>query len=806
MKKINFPLLIGSILIMVILLVAFFPQFFTNKDPNYQQTVSVKQIIENDRVVSSEILSSPWGPNEDNIMGTDDFGRDVYARLIYGTKTTMKTAFLIVLFRLLIALPLGLLAGIGSKAASSFIRFFYTVFTAIPLLLVAFIVFNIGYFASLHLEASIIAFAVVLSILGWGKLGKQIEEKVVMVMKEDFIEGEIALGKNKFQIVTQNIIPHLLPFLVSTAFIEMGLSIFLLAQLSVLEIFVGPRLIKDRNDALNMHFAIAAQPEWASILSGITRHNRVGNYWLGIYPALVFSLGILAFNLTGEGLRMEFEKRNSRVISFIRRISYSLSPRLFAQQISNFKEYSKPVITKTLSITLIIVYILLPAKQSLHPFDLDMATSHLEEFVKPEYKGRLAFSEGNYLAGNYIVDKLREYGIEPLLEDSYIQEFEYTEAMIPYIQQRPNLPVLASPIEYATIKLTDMDGAEFTYKIDEDFKVAALPSTLSNSNEEEVYAGISDLNNRYIGNLSGENTENSIAVETLSGYRDILHKIPRTLEHQIYFWLIEDELHQAFPTYSIRANSIAIIPRGEMAKKIASDKYEVEIKIKKGESENFSDKGRNILGVIPGKDWDKPDDINNKKDLIIVGAPYDGLGMLDGKVGAIRATAASINLEIARIVSQLEEPLDKTIVFAFWDGDSVFNIGGSYYSVNKGRIFSSQHYNITYFDVGYASNEKRVNLDIATSTLGELQVNTYHINEGLNSRLKKQKIPYAYRNSNSKAFRNIGITLSLKIAAGSGHTSIIDTKNDTLENINKRQMKNIGQVITDLLTMDENFN
>lgn len=111
---------------------------------------------------------------------------------------------------------------------------------------------------------------------------------------------------------------------------------------------------------------------------------------------------------------------------------------------------------------------------------------------------------------------------------------------------------------------------------------------------------------------------------------------------------------------------------------------------------------------------------------------------------------------------------------------------------NKGRIFSSQHYNITYFDVGYASNEKRMNLDIATSTLGELQVNTYHINEGLNSRLKKQKIPYAYRNSNSKAFRNIGITLSLKIAAGSGHTSIIDTKNE--ENLLKKKNKEMQRI------------
>lgn len=743
MKKINVPLLMGSFLLMGLLLVAFFPQYFTNKPPNFQETISIKEVVENGRVVSTEILSSPWAPNKENIMGTDDFGRDVYSRLIYGTKTTLKTAFLIVLFRLLIAIPLGVLAGIGNKFSSAIIRFFYTVFTAIPLLLVAFLVFNIGYFASLHLEASIIAFAVVLSILGWGKLGKQIEEKVAIVMKEEFIEGEIALGKNKFQIVTQNIIPHLLPFLVSISFIEMGLSIFLLAQLSVLEVFVGPRLIKDRNTDLNIHYAIAAQPEWASILSGINRHNRMGNYWLGIYPALVFAVGILAFNLTGEGLRIEFEKRNSKVVSFIRKFSFLVSPRLYLAQILKFKEYYKPVIIKTGCILLAIVYITLPPQRSLHPFNIDYAMEHLNELMKPEYGGRVTLSQGNFLAGEYIVDKLKEYGLQPLNGENYIHEFDYYDAMLPFVQQRPNMPIIARPIEEGTIMLTSKEGEVSIYKIQEDFTVVALPRDFSNRGEhtlEEVtYVGKTIINNEFAGNLSGEYGENFALVEHLNNYREIAHRIPRTMEHQIYFWIVEEDRHQAFPTYGIRTDSIAIVPRGELAQKITSDQFEVEIKIRQSTSERDGYNGRNIFAVLPGKDWDETDDIDNKKDLIIVGAPYDGLGMMDGNTGAMRGSSAAINLEMARIISQLEEPPNQTIIFAFWDGDSLINIGGSYYSVTRGRMFSTQHYNITYFDVGYASSEKRVNLDLATSTLNELQVNTYGITEEINSRLKKAK-------------------------------------------------------------------
>jgi len=436
----------------------------------------------------------------------------------------------------------------------------------------------------------------------------------------------------------------------------------------------------------------------------------------------------------------------------------------------------------------------------------------LNELVKPEYEGRLFLSEGNYLAGEYIIDQLKEYGLESIDGEDYSQEFKYRDALLPVFPSYPNMPFLTLPLEEGTIKLTSNDGEVSIYNVHDDFMVAVLGYGLLKDveviGEEISRTGIS-VNKKNADELSGKDKGSSIAlVENVNGIQEIAPRLVRgQFHHPIYFWIVEEDQQRPFPTYGINTNSIAIVPRGELAKKISSDQYEVEIKIRQSKPKSDGYRGRNILAVLPGKDWDQPDDIKNKKkkDIIIVGSIYDGLGMMDDRVGAMRASRAAINLEIARVISQLEEPLDKTIVFAFWDGDSLLSSSGSYYAAERARIFSTQDYNITYLDVGFASNQKRINLDIATSTLGDLQVNTYNITQEINKRLKKQNIPYGYTNSTSRSFTTFGMNLSLKVSAGSGQTTLMDTKKDTIENINKKQMKNIGQFFIDLITVDENI-
>ena len=101
---------------------------------------------------------------------------------------------------------------------SEIIKIFNTFFTSIPTLIFSYIVLNFDYFKGFEMDKAIIAYTIVLTLLGWSKLAGIIEDNVRRVMREDFIEGEFAIGKNKLQIAFQNIIPHIIPS---------GISLFL---------------------------------------------------------------------------------------------------------------------------------------------------------------------------------------------------------------------------------------------------------------------------------------------------------------------------------------------------------------------------------------------------------------------------------------------------------------------------------------------------------------------------------------------------------------------------------------------------
>ncbi len=785
MKKINFPLLIGLLLLTILLAFTLAPNHFTNKDPYNQEHFTFGKVVE-DGQKAHQVTSPPWGPKKENIMGTDELGRDIYSRLVYGTKSTLQTALLVVLLRFLLAVPFGIIAGIGSKTASSIIRFFNIIFTAIPTLFAAFFVLNIKYVASLKVEDSIIAFGVVLTVVGWAKLAKQVEEKASNIMKEEFIEGEVAVGKSKVQIVFQNMIPHLVPSLISFIFIEVGLVIFLLAQLSILETFIGPRSLFKR-DGGSSGWMVADNPEWASMLSRTVINNRVGKYWISLFPALAFTIGILAFNLTGEGLRMEFEKRTSPVASIIRRSGFAFSPRIYFQQVTRFREYYKPVLIKTLCIVLIITYGLIPPPKSLYQFESHQAMIHLEELIKPQYQGRLSGYEGNYLAGDYIIEKLKEYGLEPYDGENYAQTFP--------LNRVGNWTAI---VEEATITLTSNNGEISSYQLHNDFDLASIKAF--NVDDEDLY-----FNNNYISfigfsstNEELRNNKQLMLVDFVDSYYDLAFKVSRGItKTPVSFSILEDNSKEIIPTYI--AENYTIIPKGELAEKLKTAEYKVEVKIKQP---NIVEEGRNIIAVLPGKSWFEPNDSNNKKEVIIVGASYDGIGMVDNKTSAMRTSNAAINLEIARVLSQIKEPLDKTIIFAFWDGDSVGSSGSYYYNIYQ-RLFSQQNYVIYYFDVGYANNEKRISIDFKSPVNSE--VGTYDIFNDISKLVKKKKIAHVFKQSNSKTFYNIGDNMSLKVSVNAANDSNLDTVQDKIENINTKQMESIGQIFIDLITMDKNF-
>ncbi len=424
MKKINMTLLMGAAIAACLGMMAFFPHWFTDQDPNTQQPRIQVEEQEVDGETVKVYHRPPHPPNPEAWMGTDGVGRDLWTRLVYGTHTTLKAVVLTVLLRFLVAIPIGVLAGMGFSLFSRGLKVFNTLFTAIPALIFSFIILNIEYIKNLPLNQAMPIFVAVLTIVGWPKLARQIEERTEKIMQEDFLEGEVALGKHQGQILKENVLPHLTPSLISWGFVEMGLVLFLLAQLSILGIFIGPSQGAMVIDGAPQWFT-AVNAEWSNLLARAPVDIRAGHYWLVLFPGLFFFIGITGFNLMGEGLKEEFEKRESRIVSWIQQGIHQLSPRLYLKQITRFKKYRFPIVFKTTAVLLLLGFIIYPGAQSPYSFDGQQSRLHLEKLLDRE--------EGQQGVQEYIEEKMERVGLVKPEEDSYVfssREGDYGQTLI----------------------------------------------------------------------------------------------------------------------------------------------------------------------------------------------------------------------------------------------------------------------------------------------------------------------------------------------------------------------------------------
>ncbi|MEG1255081.1 ABC transporter permease subunit [Clostridium sp.] len=812
MRKINFPLLLGSVIGIFLILVALYPGFFTAKDPLFEEPPKYIECKE-EGVWVEKFASNPMPPNKDNILGTDDAGRDVYSRLVYGTRNTLKLALLVAIFRMILALPLGVAAGMGVKVISNIIKIFNTFLTAIPMLLFSFVILNIGYFRNLQMGKSILAFAIVLTIVGWAKLAVMIEDSTRMVMEEDFIEGEIAIGKTKLQIAYQNVLPHIIPTSISLFFKEMGMALFLIAQLAVLYVFVGvTRQIKEL--AFKSNYLMSLEPEWGGTLSRISINVRryEATYWMTLYPVLVFSIAIIGINLTGEGLRIEFQKRESRVISSIRKISYLVSPKIFISQLKYIKKYYKPVIIKTSILIGIIVYMIIPWHPSLYEFDIAQAKLHLEELTKDKYGGRVAGTEGGYLAGEYIIDNLKSYGYEvDTLEIPLTNTTEISEA-----DNKVTNPEILSPmvIESGWIKLTDDNGEEKTYYLHEDFTIPTVSESIfMNMKKDELnYKGVAaDFENAVnipegTDFFSIEREFNGFGFDAFNNPNNITVGVGKNLNYDIKFILNEG--------YSTNNNaylfkSTAIIPFDDLRLELEGGYREVEINFDYPKLPKHH--GRNITAFLPGKGKTCED----PGELIIIGATYDGVHTNETESPYVMtATPAATALEVARMLSIIKEPLEKSIQFIFWDNE--------YESVTYSKVDGSYHYSITegiplnmaiedgyyYFDISYPGYSEDKDLNLITFPAQRADKSNYLMGLEIEKRFKQMDVRYQrFHNDYTTTKALINLRLNTLSSFGIGNPSIdgVNSSIDNMENINYKRMESIGQIILDTMTMNSHI-
>ena len=217
-------------------------------------------------------------PGSEHIFGTDKLGRDIFARVIYGARTSLIAAFSVVILAFLIGSVLGVLAGYYGKWLDAIIMRLSDMFIAFPGMILAIAVAGI-------LGASIGNAVIAIALVTWPKYARLSRSLVLKVRDRDYVAAAIVTGSKTPRMLIKYMLPNAISTLVITAAMDIGTMMLELAGLS----FLG-------------FGAVPPTPEWGLMLSE-GRAYMTSAPWLMIYPGLAIFIVVVIFNMLGDSLR-----------------------------------------------------------------------------------------------------------------------------------------------------------------------------------------------------------------------------------------------------------------------------------------------------------------------------------------------------------------------------------------------------------------------------------------------------------------------------------------------------------------------
>src|ERR1700744_1399451 len=217
-------------------------------------------------------------------FGTDDLGRDVLARVIYGARASLMAGAIAVTMALTVGVPLGLLAGYRGGFIDALISRFTDAMLACPFLILA---IALAAFLGPSLTNAMLAIGITATPL----FIRLTRGQVMSVKVEDYVEAARAMGNPRWRIALVHILPNILPALLVQATLSIAAAIIAEAALSFLGLGQQPPL-----------------PSWGSILNAAQRFLTQAP-WMAIWPGLAIFLVVLSLNLVGDGLRDALDPR-----------------------------------------------------------------------------------------------------------------------------------------------------------------------------------------------------------------------------------------------------------------------------------------------------------------------------------------------------------------------------------------------------------------------------------------------------------------------------------------------------------------
>ena len=252
---------VGMVIIVLLLLMAIFANFIAPYSYQQQDYTAIAQ-----------------GPSPAHIFGTDNMGRDIFSRCVYGARWSLPIGLLCVVAGLALGGTFGVLAGFCGGKIDNVIMRIMDIFQAIPAILMAIAVVAV-------LGNGIIQLVVAMSIAFMPNVAKTCRAAIFTVKGSEYVDASRAIGVSQFKIIIRHLVPNAIGVIVIDTVGMVGAAILMVSTLSYIGVGIVP-----------------PTPEWGAILSAGKEYIRSGVHMV-LFPGLMIMLTVISFNLFGDGLR-----------------------------------------------------------------------------------------------------------------------------------------------------------------------------------------------------------------------------------------------------------------------------------------------------------------------------------------------------------------------------------------------------------------------------------------------------------------------------------------------------------------------
>lgn len=248
-------------IVIILCLVALFAPWIAPYDPDAQ-------------VLTERLMP----PSAQHWFGTDDLGRDIFSRIVYGCRISLSVGVVSQIIATVIGYTMGVCAGYFGGKVDAVISFIIQVFSSFPFLLFAIaIMFVLG--------PGLVNLYLALGLLGWASTARLIRGDVMRLKKMEYIDACTISGGSSFKIIMKHLLPNCLSTLIVTVTLGIPSAIMSEASLSFLGLGVRPPM-----------------SSWGSMISFSQPYIRSATYY-SVIPGLAIIITVLAFNMLGDGLR-----------------------------------------------------------------------------------------------------------------------------------------------------------------------------------------------------------------------------------------------------------------------------------------------------------------------------------------------------------------------------------------------------------------------------------------------------------------------------------------------------------------------